>query len=342
MDEFSAERLWGRRIPNHRLTTGTLPPPEASDDLLLRFGATFDGYAVRPVDLADWVPRVLERHERGEPMELSLTMTRAALFAFTRWHHMTTWSGELMGTWARCMRDLVERVRLLVSERDAGRRLPRGSLMAVEDGLMDAFERLLERYAQWGGYRFHGWTDFPDTANFQGPVVWSEADAAFRFALELEREFPRSVHMEFAIGKATRADYEPDVERRQRVDLAVSDLSGFKEDATSQVRFLTMQHDAFIETKWLVKGWRGYRFERDATKRVASVYDDIIKLDRHLALGRCQVAAVLVVDDEDYYAQSSSPTEKPTGPGVWRLIAGPRTLEQRGLLHRGWETRRGK
>jgi len=197
---------------------------------------------------------------------------------------------------------------------------------------MDAYERFLEEYARWGGYRFHGWTDFPDTRNYQGPVIWSEADCALRFALELERAFPRSVHMEFAIGKATRLDYQPDGEKRQRVDVVVSDLSAFLEDEHSQERFQTHQHAAFIETKWLVKGWRGQRFERDAVKRAASVAADIRRLARNLELGRCLVAAVLVVDDEEYYS-TTEPGGNENNARVWRLIASPRTLEERGLIH---------
>lgn len=339
MDAYSAELLWGRRIASHRLTSGILPPPEADETALLRFAGTFDGYVVRPLDLPDLVERVLASNERGELVELSLTMSRAVLFGFSRWHHMTDHSLGLPSTWTRCMRALVERIREHVTSREAGRRPEPNSLAAIEDGVMDAYERLLEVYAQWGGYRFHGWTDFPDTRNYQGPVVWSEADAALRFALELEREFPRSVHMEFAIGKATRSDYEPDVEKRQRVDLVVSDLSAFIEDETSQERFQTTRHGAFIETKWLVKGWRGYRFERDATKRATSVYEDIAKLGRHVTLGRCQVAAVLVFDDEDYFfaeGAAASPVTEPV-PGVWMLVVGPSTLEARGLLHRDWE-----
>ncbi|MEJ7786901.1 MAG: hypothetical protein WKF96_19040 [Solirubrobacteraceae bacterium] len=84
---------------------------------------------------------------------------------------------------------------------------------------MDAYERVLEEYGRWGGHRVHGWTDFPDVRNFQGPMIWSEADCAFRLALEPEREFPRAVHTEFAIGKATRLGAS--LEKGQRVDLVV-------------------------------------------------------------------------------------------------------------------------
>lgn len=337
MDEFELQRLWGRAIANHRLTAGMLPPPRADDDVLLAFAHTFDGYTVRPIDMGTWVADLLEAHKRGERVDHSLTMARAALFGFARWeHHTGGYGADMDGDFVECMHVLVERIRDLVVAREAGRRPVAGSLAAVQDGVMEAFERFLEGYASWGGYRFHGWTDFPDTHNFQGPVVWSESDCALRFALELERQFPRNVHMEFAIGKASRLDYDRDIERRQRVDLVVSDLSAFEEDHTSQERFRTLGHEAFIEAKWLVKGWRGHRFERDAIKRVASVRDDIQKLSRHLSLGRCKVGAVLVVDDEDYFRAEGSEQLDPRVGGVWRLLAGPHALVRRGLLNGDW------
>lgn len=290
-----------------------------------------DGYAVRLTDIPTWVVEVLRRFEDGAPLEMGMTMTRTALFAFSRWHYMTHY-GPMSSGWTRCMQALVERIRSLVIARDAGGGLALDPVARLEDGLMDAYERFLEGYAGWGGHAFHGWTDFPDTRNFEGPMVWSEADCAFRFGLELERSFPRHVHAEFAIGKATRLDYDPDVERRHHVDLVVSDLSTFAEDEQSQDRFRTWCHNAFVETKWLAKGWEGNRFEPDAHKRAASVHADVAKLDRHLALGRCRVAAVLVVDDEDFFSTTPVPESDGVPSSVWRLVAGPRALRERGLL----------
>jgi hypothetical protein len=63
----------------------------------------------------------------------------------------------------------------------------------IRDKVMNAFDRLLVGYAEWGGYRY-----------YHGPVIWSERDCDLRFAFELEREWPRAVHMEFAIGKTSR------------------------------------------------------------------------------------------------------------------------------------------
>lgn len=347
MDFEVADRFWGRRVPNHRLTSGILPPPDASGEQLLHFSGTFDGYSVRR-DLRTYLPDVFfpwfQSHRRLP--ELSLTMARALLFGFGRWHHHGGGFGTLENSeWMPCLRALTERIRELVHAREAGLPAELGSRTAIEDGLIDAYERTLDEYSRWGGYRFHGWTNFPDTHNFLGPVVWSENDCVLRFAVELERDFPRAVHTEFAIGKASRLDYDPDVERRQRVDLVVSNLAGFVEDETAQERFQTMTHDAFVEVKWLKKGWRGQRYEQDATTRTASVYEDIAKLRRHLELSRCRVAAVLVFDDEDYFVESLAPEddqrlgtpatrgplEEVPGP-VWRLIIGPEALRERGLL----------
>ena len=76
----------------------------------------------------------------------------------------------------------------------------------------------------------------------------------------------------------------------------------------------------------------------DAVQHVASVYDDLAKLQRHLELERCRIAAVLVFDDEDYVAASPAPEGVDSDtlgipaakavvgddvPGaVWRLVVG--------------------
>jgi hypothetical protein len=133
--------------------------------------------------------------------------------------------------------------------------------------------------------------------------------------------------MEFAIGKATRADFTSP-EKAQRVDIAVSDLSAFVENETAQERFRSHRHAAFFEVKWLLKGWRGERFEMDAAKRVKAVKPDLAKLANHLALGRCTVAGMLIVDDEDYFFERG---ETAWPAGVWRLVLGPSALVRRGL-----------
>jgi hypothetical protein len=97
---------------------------------------------------------------------------------------------------------------------------------------MNAFDRLLVGYADWGGYRYHGWTSYEDPRNFQGPVVWSERDCDLRFAFELEREWPRAVHIEFAIPKASRVGYDPVTEKFQRVDVAISDFPSSRRTTT--------------------------------------------------------------------------------------------------------------
>ncbi len=68
---------------------------------------------------------------------------------------------------------------------------------------------------------------YEDEANFLGPRIWSERNCDLRMCLELEKEWPGAVHQEFAISKSSRADFDPVTEKASRVDVAVSDLSGF-------------------------------------------------------------------------------------------------------------------
>jgi hypothetical protein len=50
----------------------------------------------------------------------------------------------------------------------------------VERGLVAAHGRLLEGYAQWGGHRFFGWTEYGEPRNHQGTVILSEGDCVHR------------------------------------------------------------------------------------------------------------------------------------------------------------------
>jgi hypothetical protein len=196
-------------------------------------------------------------------------------------------------------------------------------------------------YADWGGHRFHGWTDYSDASNYLGPTIWSEADCVFRFCLELEKSFPRNVHCEFSIDKSTRQDWELRGQRavagkrpgREIIDIVVSDLDRFVADETARDMFRRKRHEAFIEVKWLKKGWRGHAFEHDARKRVTGVEHDLQRLAWNLEIGRCLTAAMLVVDDEGFLDEHAASIPWP--PDVERFVLGPAELERRGLLATG-------
>jgi hypothetical protein len=71
------------------------------------------------------------------------------------------------------------------------------TLEELHHGLTASFRAFMAEYAEFGGHRFHGFTDYGDPRNYQGPLIWSEGDCQFRFALELERFFPGMVHLSF-------------------------------------------------------------------------------------------------------------------------------------------------
>lgn len=117
---------------------------------------------------------------------------------------------------------------------------------------MNAYDRLLAEYASWGGWRYYGWGGYEDRATYLGPAVWSERDCDLRLAYELEREFPKAVHMEFPIAKWTRHDFAPP-EVVQRVDVVVSDFSGFVDGDEASLVFKEHRHQAFFEVKWCAR-----------------------------------------------------------------------------------------
>ena len=199
---------------------------------------------------------------------------------------------------------------------------------SIEDGLANAHADMLRWYAERGGHRFHGWIDHKEPRSYLGSGIWTEADCVFQFARQLEVQFPGCIHLEFKINKATRG---PDFEGgpRQSIDIVISDLDRFIEDEDSLARFQALRHDAFIEAKWLKKGLWGEKWEHMATKQTEAVLRDAERLQLHLDAGRCQVAAVLVVDDECYFHANRDRYDWPRGVSV--ILVGPAELSRRGM-----------
>jgi hypothetical protein len=190
-----------------------------------------------------------------------------------------------------------------------------------------AFDRFMRVYACYGAHNYYGWNDYKDPRNFKGPTFWSEDDCVFRLALELEREFPHRIHLELPVARWSFADFDRTTDKQERVDLVVSDLHDFVEDDTSQQRFMTRQHELFVEGKFFPFGCaRRWRF--DHVRKIPSIVADANRLARHLARGHCLVAAVLVVDDEDLFEYDQP---SPWPESVRLLLASPRELERRGI-----------
>jgi hypothetical protein len=126
----------------------------------------------------------------------------------------------------------------------------------------------------------------------------------------------------------TFADFDKQIDKVERVDLAVTDLHGFVEDETSQQRFRQHEHELFVEVKYFPAGgsktWR-YAHERN----VPSVLADANRLARHLERTHCRLAACLVVDDEGLFAELYDKEAWPAE--VKLLLANPDELARRGI-----------
>jgi hypothetical protein len=165
----------------------------------------------------------------------------------------------------------------------------------IVDATRRAFDRFLDLYAQVGQHLFHGSADYHDPRTYRGPTFWSEADCVYRFALELEKEFPSHVHLGFELSASTLYPFEK--ADRGEVDLAVSDLSDFEVDDTSHQRFGTRKHELFVEAKYLPKG----HWPRDVKKKIDhDIPANVASQLARLRAGRCRVAACFIVDDDDH------------------------------------------
>lgn len=200
------------------------------------------------------------------------------------------------------------------------------SVGLLPDPIVRAWSRFLDQYAAVGGHRYHGWDKAEDPRNYRGPIFWSEADCSFRFAVALEQEFPAQVHLEMPVAGWTFADYQAEVDKRQFVDVVVSDLSEFIENETSQHRFKTHRHTLFVEVKYLPAGcsmtWR-----YDHVRKVPAIQSDCRRLEKHLERGRCEHALMLVVDDDCLFEDEMVKYDWPTSVSL--LIASPRELTRR-------------
>lgn len=321
-------------VPHYRLGPNWLPAPGAPWHGIKQFADTFEGRQAGYDGPNGSSARTLQAFAAGDEVTGGLTDVRVGLFWLVRSDRGGGGYGFEEGSRElQFARALVKRLWRLI-EADEHRRPS-----TADDKVCNAFDRFMEGYSRWGGHAFHGWTNYDDPANFLGTTVLSERDCCLRLAMELEKEWPAGVHLDFAINKSTRADIDPD-EKRQHVDIVASGLPGFEEDGQSMKRLRTHRHGAFVEAKWLLKGWRGNAFEMDARKRVRQIEVDLAKLARHLAKQRCEVAAMFVVDDEDYFGGTSGFESTPLTnqsradwpSGVWRLVAGPAALRARNLL----------
>jgi hypothetical protein len=199
---------------------------------------------------------------------------------------------------------------------------------AIRTSLEAAFGRFLEIYARYGGHHYYGWDDYSDPRNYKGPTLWTEGDCVFRMALELEREFPYQVHFELPVARWSFADFDAATDKRERIDLVVSNLLDFVEDETSQQRFMTHRHELFLEGKYFPAGCsKTWRF--DHLLKVDAVVADATRLARHVERGHCLIAAVLVVDDENLFEEERDKHAWPEAVEV--LVASPRELERRGI-----------
>ena len=190
--------------------------------------------------------------------------------------------------------------------------------MTVDEKIEASWQAFQQVYANFGGHRYHGWDHKDDLRNYRGPRFWTEGDCALRFALCLEREFPGQVHLEMPVAEWTFSDYDKLVDKRQFIDIVVSDLDEFEEDETSQSRFQAFRHTLFVEVKFFPAGCsKTWRY--DHVRKVPAVVADALRLHQHLARRHCERAAILVVDDDALFASLMAQHEWPAD--VLQLVA---------------------
>ena len=196
----------------------------------------------------------------------------------------------------------------------------------IFEGLRAAYLNLLRGYRNWGGFGYHGWTSRKDPDSYPGPAIWTRQDCVFRFGRVLEREFPDRVHLGLKISKATTGSFDPEIDRRQSVDITVTIPGLFSRDM-SQRRFRNLRHDLFVEVEWLKKSrWLN---TDQLVKRCGRIQQNLINLQRSIDSGRCEFAAMLIVDDEGFLDFHGDLLKWP--PDVIPLVVSPGEVVELGL-----------
>lgn len=196
----------------------------------------------------------------------------------------------------------------------------------IFEGLRAAYLNLLRGYRNWGGFGYHGWTSRKDPDSYPGPAIWTRQDCVFRFGRALEREFPDRVHLGLKISKATTGSFDPQIDRRQSVDITVTVPGLFTRELSAR-RFMNLRHDLFVEVEWLKKGrWLN---TDQLVKRCGRIQQNLINLQRSIDSGRCEFAAMLIVDDEGFLEFHGDLIRWP--PDVIPLVVSPAEVVEQGL-----------
>ena len=148
--------------------------------------------------------------------------------------------------------------------------------------------------------------DFAESGSL---LLRSEGDCAFRFGAALEAEFPRRVHLGLPLSAATVAEFDPEADKRQVVDVVIADPDG-----------AALEHEAFVDVTYFPRGSKGARL-------LGAVEADGERLRRQYERGNCTAALLLVVDEGDLLDDSYAAVKHAAGVPV--LLASPKAIVRR-------------
>jgi hypothetical protein len=197
------------------------------------------------------------------------------------------------------------------------------SLDEIEAGVSLAFDEFLAAYAEDGGHRHRGFLGADNPRTYKLPLLWTEGDCQWRFALALEKQFPEMVHLEMPLAGYTVRDFDRRLDARQFIDIVVSDLSDFDPESMD---FAERQHDVFIEVKYV---GHGTSFVAVGKRTISQgVRGDLERLKRNLEKKRCRRAAMLLIDDANH-VEGDPGKGLPWSPAIRPLLANPTQLKRR-------------
>jgi len=166
-----------------------------------------------------------------------------------------------------------------------------------EQFLKKVWPKVVEFFGQFGPANYTGYLG-GKKQGWLGPYVWSEDGDVVRIITKFcEDEFGfLNVHNESPIDKFRYENFERCHEKREFIDVDVTDAS----DCKSEEDFRKLTHTLFIEVKHISKG----SIYKDPEKKINGFCYDCAKLQHKIKEGRCKYAIAILIDDGDLKGES--------------------------------------
>jgi len=117
-----------------------------------------------------------------------------------------------------------------------------------------------------------------------------ESDIVFHLAKLADREFGTGfVHINSTVSPFYFDNFK---KRKQHVDIDITDPEKFSGP-------INTKHGIFVEVKWIAKDFRLFKYGNRDKDKIEAIQKDMDKLSDNKKNGRCEIAYMCIIDDEN-------------------------------------------